>query len=168
MADGTEKNIEDVLIGDLVRGAFGETNKVLALHRPLLGLSKMSRINNDHTSTNHHPHVGVDSRFYVGNSNEVSTVTYNNWHSVITEDGIKDLFLSGLHPWRIRKLEVGVVLQTCKGPRTVDSLEVFDMPPQTQLYHLVVDHSHTYIVEGYAVTGWPREDDFDYDNWVKY
>jgi hypothetical protein len=20
--------------------------------------------------------------------------------------------------------------------------------------------------DGYAVTGWPREDDFDYDNWV--
>jgi hypothetical protein len=25
--------------------------------------------------------------------------------------------------------------------------------------------SHTYHVDGYAVTGWPSEHDFDYDTW---
>jgi hypothetical protein len=25
--------------------------------------------------------------------------------------------------------------------------------------------SHTYNVDGYAVTGWPNEEDFDYDLW---
>ena len=40
------------------------------------------------------------------------------------------------------------------------------MPSDTQLYNLVVGGSHTYHVDGYAVTGWPREDDFDYDRWI--
>jgi hypothetical protein len=48
----------------------------------------------------------------------------------------------------------------------VKSLETYSMPPDTQLYNLVVGGSHTYHVDGYAVTGWPREDDFDYDLWV--
>jgi hypothetical protein len=39
------------------------------------------------------------------------------------------------------------------------------MPEDTQLYNLVIGGSHTYHVDGYAVTGWPREDDFDYDLW---
>jgi hypothetical protein len=39
------------------------------------------------------------------------------------------------------------------------------MVPETQLYNLVVGGSHTYHVDGYAVTGWPNEDDFDYDLW---
>ena len=39
------------------------------------------------------------------------------------------------------------------------------MPPETKLYNFVVGGSHTYFVNGYAVTGWPREDDFDYDKW---
>jgi hypothetical protein len=49
--------------------------------------------------------------------------------------------------------------ETCLGP--------YSLPPETQLYNLVVGGSHTYHVEGYAVTGWPREDDFDYDACVK-
>jgi hypothetical protein len=40
------------------------------------------------------------------------------------------------------------------------------MPADTQLYNLVTGGSHTYFVEGYAVTGWPREDDWDYDTWT--
>jgi len=32
--------------------------------------------------------------------------------------------------------------------------------------NLVISGSHTYHVDGYAVTGWPREDDFNYDNWA--
>jgi hypothetical protein len=48
----------------------------------------------------------------------------------------------------------------------VASLETYSLPPDTQLYNLVVSGSHTYHVDGYAVTGFPREDDFDYDAWV--
>jgi hypothetical protein len=63
--------------------------------------------------------------------------------------------------------EKGIHLKTVEGSREIKSFEVYDLPPETQLYNLVVDGSHTYHVEGYAVTGWPHEDDFDYDAWVR-
>jgi hypothetical protein len=74
--------------------------------------------------------------------------------------------MMGLRSDRICKLEVGVELQTVTGARRVDILDTIKMSPFTQVYHLVIDGSHTYCVDGYAVTGWPREDDFDYDTWV--
>ena len=73
--------------------------------------------------------------------------------------------LYGLAPERINKLTTGVELKTIEGSRVVNTLEVYSMPPETQLYNLVVGGSHTYHVDGYAVTGWPREDDFNYDLW---
>lgn len=165
MHDGTEKCIEDVLVGDFVRGAFGEKNQVLALHRPLLGDFQMCRVNNEHTTTNHHPHVGANRNFYCGDPETVTRFTYNRSHEVIGANGLEEMFLHGLHANRLQKLELGTLLQTIKGAKTVETLETFSMPSETQLYNLVVNNSHTYFVEGYAVTGWPREDDFDYDIW---
>jgi hypothetical protein len=167
MADLTTRPIEDVRVNDLVLGAFGEINRVLALHRPLLGNALMCKINNEHTTTNHHPHVSLDKQFYCGNPDLVSNSTYGHVHKVIDVDGnYVDMMLPGLKRERIKKLEVGVRLKTVEGSRIAQTLETFSMPADTQLYNLVVGGSHTYYVEGYAVTGWPREDDFDYDNWV--
>jgi hypothetical protein len=74
--------------------------------------------------------------------------------------------LHGLKRERIEKLHIGVELKTVEGSRITQSIETYSMPEDTQLYNLVVGGSHTYHVDGYAVTGWPREDDFDYDKWM--
>lgn len=167
MADGSDKVIEDVQVGDIVVGAFGEHNEVLALHRPLLGLAKMCKINDEHSTTNHHPHISVDKQFYCGNPELVSTATYGRTHIVYDATGAAvERMLHGLLPERIKQLVVGVDLKTIEGSRAVRELEVYEMPEDTQLYNLVVAGSHTYHVDGYAVTGWPREDDFDYDAWL--
>jgi hypothetical protein len=167
MADGTTKPIEDVCVNDLVLGAFGEINTVLALHRPLLGDALMCKINGEHSTTNHHPHISVDRKFYCGNPDLVSQSTYGHVHKVIDADGnIVDRMLHGLKRERIEKLHIGVELKTVEGSRTTQSIETYSMPEDTQLYNLVVGGSHTYHVDGYAVTGWPREDDFDYDKWM--
>lgn len=167
MADYTTKPIELVSVGDLVLGAFGEPNAVLALHRPLLGEAKMCRINDEHSTTHHHPHISVDRQFYCGDPETVSAQTYGREHDVLLADGVPGrMFLHGLKKERILQLQCGVDLKTVEGSRNVRSLEVYEMPPETQLYNLVVGGSHTYHVEGYAVTGWPREDDFDYDAWA--
>lgn len=169
MADGTTKAIEDVLVNDLVIGAFGEINRVLALHRPILGGSaKMCKINDEHSTTNHHPHISVDKQFYCGDPELVSGTTYGRNHNVIDEHGnTVERMLHGLAKERIRKLEIGVELKTIEGSRIVDTVEVYSMPETTQLYNLVIDGSHTYHVDGYAVTGWPCEHDFDYDTWSR-
>ena len=167
MADGSTKPIELVEVEDWVLGAFGEINQVLALHRPLLGTNRMCRINDEHNTTNHHPHVSVDKKFYCGDPSLVKTATYGRSHPVIQKDGsVVQRYLDGLRPDRILPLELGIHLKTVEGSRMVHSFEPYDLPPETQLYNLVVGGSHTYHVEGYAVTGWPHEDDFDYDAWI--
>jgi hypothetical protein len=168
MADGTTKPIETVNVEDWVLGAFGEINQVIALHRPLLGTNRMCRINEEHSTTNHHPHISVDKKFYCGDPSLVRTATYGRSHPVIQKDGtVVQRYLEGLRSDRILPFEKGIHLKTVEGSREIKSFEVYDLPPETQLYNLVVDGSHTYHVEGYAVTGWPHEDDFDYDAWVR-
>jgi hypothetical protein len=108
----------------------------------------------------------VDRKFYCGNPDLVSQSTYGHIHKVIDAEGKEvDRMLHGLKRERIQKLELGVELKTIEGSRLTKSIEVYSMPENTQLYNLVVNGSHTYHVDGYAVTGWPREDDFDYDTW---
>jgi len=168
MADGSAKVIEEVRVGDLVLGAFGEINAVLALHRPLLGsVATMCRINEEHSTTNHHPHISTDKQFYCGDPDLVESTTYGREHEVINGEGdVVRRFLHGLRKGRVQPLIKGINLKTVEGYRTVKRIEMYGMPPDTQLYNLVVGGSHTYHVDGYAVTGWPREDDFDYDRWI--
>lgn len=166
MGDGSSKAIEDVQVGDVVLGAFGELNTILALHRPLLGTNLMTKINKEHSTTSHHPHISVDKKFYSNNPTITSEATYGRHHNVLDADGnIVSMFLHGLKKERILQLQGGIELKTTDGSRIVRHLEMYSLPPETQLYNLVVGGSHTYHVDGYAVTGWPREDDFDYDVW---
>lgn len=169
MADGSARVIEEVAVGDWVLGAFGEINEVLALHRPRLGpVATMCRINDEHSTTKHHPHISVDRQFYCGDPDLVESSTYGREHSVIQGDGsVVRRFLHGLRPGRVQVLVEGINLKTVEGYRTVRRIDMVSMPPETQLYNLVTGGSHTYHVDGYAVTGWPREDDFDYDLWIK-
>jgi hypothetical protein len=167
MADGSTKAIEEVRVGDLVLGAFGEFNEVLALHRPLLGYNTMTNINNDHHTSSHHPHVSPDKQFYSVKPSVVMSDTYGKSHEVLDENMVPyQRFLAGLKPGRVQQMEIGVQLKTVDGSREITFLETYEMAPETQLYNLVVSGSHTYHVDGYAVTGWPNEDDFDYDTWT--
>ena len=166
MADGSTKAIEDVRVGDIVLGAFGEYNQVLALHRPLLGNNTMTNINNDHHTPSHHPHISYDKKFYAIKPSVVMSDTYGKSHEVLDENMVPyERFLSGLKPGRVQQMELGVLLKTVDGSREVTFLDTYEMALETQLYNLVIGGSHTYYVDGYAVTGWPNEEDFDYDNW---
>lgn len=166
MADGTTKAIEDVRVGDMVLGAFGENNQVLALHRPLLGNNTMTNINNNHHTSSHHPHISVDKKFYAVKPATVMSNTYGKSHTVLDENMEPyERFLAGLKAGRVEQMELGVTLKTVDGPCEITFLDTYEMAPETQLYNLVVGGSHTYCVDGYAVTGWPNEDDFDYDAW---
>jgi hypothetical protein len=167
LADGTVIPIENVKVGDIVIGAFVEYNTVLALHRPLLGLGKMVKINDDHITSAHHPHISLNKSFYSADPVHIYTNTYGKEHEVLNAEGEFEMrMLYGLVSGRVKQLITGILLKTIEGSREVKNIEYLDYPSDTQLYNLVVGGSHTYHVEGYAVTGWPREDDFDYDNWV--
>jgi hypothetical protein len=166
MADGTTKAIELVAIGDSVVGAFGEVNTVVALQHVYLGNSSMYKINGEHDTTDHHPHVSVDKKFYTPLPGVIDGSVYGKSFPVITAAGPAVRKLEGLAPGRVQVLTTGVELKTIEGSRVVQTLEPYSMPFDTRLYNLVVGGSHTYHVNGYAVTGWPSERDFDYDAWV--
>ena len=165
MADGTTKAIEEVMVGDNVIGAFGETNPVLALQRVYLGNSRMYKINGDHIATDH-PHVSVDRRFFTPFPSRIDDEVYGKTFPVTGADGLVMMKLRGLKKGRVLTLEIGTQLKTIDGSREVLTLEPYSLPFETPLFNLVVGGSHTYHADGYAVTGWPNEDDFDYDNWV--
>jgi hypothetical protein len=166
MEDGSTKVIEDVHVGDMVLGAFGEYNQVLALHRPLLGNNTMTNINNEHHTSSHHPHISLDKKFYAVKPAVVMSDTYGKYHEVLNENLVPyQRFLAGLNIGRVEQMEIGVELKTVDGSREITFLDTYEMSPETQLYNLAVSGSHTYYVDGYAVTGWPNEEDFDYDAW---
>jgi hypothetical protein len=167
MEDGTTKSIETVAVGDRVVGAFGEINTVEALQVNPLGLATISNINGEHKTTSHHPHISTDRKFCCVKPMGLSLLTYGKQHWVVGANGIKkQRIMKGVRPDRITTLDVGMTLQTLTGPRTVTTIEHVSMPSTTPVYHLAVSGSHTYIVDGYAVSGWPNEDDFDYDTWM--
>jgi hypothetical protein len=165
MADGSFKPIEEVRPGDLVIGAFGEINEVLALDWVVLGDRWMYCINDEHDTSDDHPHVTPDKRF-LSCEPHAAYAEWGHTYPVITADGSIDTWLNiGLTDHKLEQMTVGDVLQTLHGPRPISSIEQYKLPPETRLYNLVMAGSHTYTVNGYAVTGWPREDDFDYDAW---
>jgi hypothetical protein len=165
LANGV-KAIEDVVVGDIVIGAFGEENPVLALQRVIVGNSKMYKINGEHDTTDHHPHVSVGRGFYTPEPAVIDGEVYGKTFPVIGAAGPEIMKLHGLKKGRVQKMELGVELKTIDGSRVIQTLEAYSLPFDTPLYNLVVGGSHTYHANGYAVTGWPREDDFDYDAWV--
>ena len=167
LANGDVKNIEDVQVGDLVIGAFGEHNAVLALQHVVVGHSKMYRYNDEHITTDHHPHVSLDGQFYTTDIKTIETSVYGTNMLVINGEGkVESRRLQGLRKGRVQKLALGLNLKTIDGHRTLTKMEEIPMDFNTKLYNLVTGGSHTYHADGYAVTGWPSEEDFNYDTWT--
>ena len=166
MSDGTYKNFEDLQIGDLVLGAFGEINKVLALTVGLLGGAPMYKINGEHDCTDDEVFVSTDKKFYAINPMELEEV-WGHQSEVTLEDGSTEMWVSvGLTKRNLHKAEPGVELQTVNGGKILESMEPYYLPLDTKIYNCVISGSHTLLINGYAHTGWIREDNFDYDNWV--
>ena len=171
MADGTDKLIQDAQIGDLLMGAHGSANPVLALNRPLLGNRMMSTINNEHATTLDHAHLRPGNTFgavslyeYVhGENNTVQKV-------IVDQSGTEEWWLlPGFHDSdmdMITQIELGDYLVTVDGKRQVVTMEQTVLPADTQLYNFVMGGDHTYFVNGYCVTGFLNAHDFNYRTWM--
>jgi hypothetical protein len=166
MADGRFINIEDVKVGDQVLGAFGEINEILALMHVELGNRKMYKINQEHDTTYEEIHISADKKMHSINTD----ATYNEygvyWNCLLGDGSNEMLINVGVSKDRLYTLTEGTELQTITGPRVVDSIEAYELPSDTTLYNFVLDGSHTFFVNDYAVASWPREDNFDYDQWT--
>ena len=161
LVDGSTKAIDDIQVGDVVRGAFGEHNTVIALKQGTLGDGKMCKINDEHVTTLNHPHITSDKKFV--SCKGVLTDRHSEIIDAVSDEAYYALF--ELKRGRIQPLQIGTQLQTVDGPANVRTIEPLDLPPSTAIYNLSVSGSHTYFVNGYAVTGDMKESDFDVDTW---
>lgn len=140
MANGSERDIHTVKIGDKLMGSDGEARTVLALDRPLLWKGKDQRlieINGDKAfTTDNHP-----------------IMTEGGWKAVNPEMAEKEAFdqLAG----KIGKLEVGDMLIMAKGETVkVESIKVLPQEErERRLYNLLLDGDHTYYANGVLVHG---------------
>ena len=135
MADGTFKNIEDVKVGDKVKG-HKEENTVIKLDPTLLADRKLYSFNdNEHYFfTSEHPFM-----------------TEEGWKSIKPEktkerDGVE------LYEQLKGELKVGDKLVTDKGSIEIKSIESKEINnPEMPLYNFNVSNDNSYIADGYVV-----------------
>ena len=135
MADGTLKNIENVKVGDKVKG-HKEENTVIKLDPTLLADRKLYSFNdNEHYFfTSEHPFM-----------------TEEGWKSIKPEktkerDGVE------LYDQLKGELKVGDKLVTDNGPVEVKDIKSKEMNnPEMPLYNFNVSNDNSYIADGYVV-----------------
>jgi len=166
MMDGSAKPIREVRPGEFVRGRYGEANLVLAKEYPRLGERSMFLINEDHWTTDDHPHFIREGVAAIVPDNYFK-VDVGQWFEVELASGRKEIWQNrGLPGAKFRRFEVGVEACHLGEYKRVETIEEDSTwPPDYILYNLVLAGSHTYHVDGYLVTGWPQDVDFNYDKW---
>ena len=135
MADGTLKNIEDVKVGDKVKG-HKEDNEVIKLDPTSLGDRKLYSFNdNEHYFfTSEHPFM-----------------TEEGWKSIKPEktkerDGVE------LYEQLKGELKVGDKLITDNGLVEITNIDSKEMnSPEMSLYNFNVSNDNSYIADGYIV-----------------
>jgi len=157
--------IENIVVGQRVIGALGEINEVKGLHRTVVGQNDMIKINGKHVTTSHHPHVSDDLKFLVYDIDVIAEEVYGQSHIIYDGSQYVQRRLDGLNRGRLIQLQIGSKLKTFSFAEEVKSIESIQLDKGETLYNLVTGGSHTYSVNGFFVTGWPSEKDFNYDTW---
>lgn len=129
MADGTLKNIQDVKIGDILKGEK-TNNKVLAYHRPLKSDGKIFGFNG--------------GRLFVTEEHPFKTT--EGWKSLNPEKTKQEHI--GIN---VSKLEVGDTLIKESGNEVIGSIESKNVPETTPLYNFVLSGDRTYYADGFLV-----------------
>jgi hypothetical protein len=129
MADGSTKPIQEVEIGDVLKGEK-TNNTVLGFHQPTLGDQKLYGFNGET------PFVTAEHPF----------MTTEGWKSIDPIQTSKEHI--GIE---VTELEIGDTLITEKGFVTIKTIGSTTAPAKTQLYNFLLDGDHTYYADGYLV-----------------
>jgi hypothetical protein len=125
MADGSEKAIEEVRLGDQLLGAEGSIKEVLNYDHPLLGSWALYAINGgSHFVTAEHPFM-----------------TKAGWKSI--DPAASELEIPGLVTASLAR---GDQIISSRGTVQVISLESMSAAAETQLYNFRLSGNHTYFV----------------------
>ena len=168
MADGSQKAIEDIQIGDMVMGIDGLPNRVITPHTTYLGdrRSMLTFADGSLTWTPEHPmwikdHTG-DEFWGVHDYNQYlrELGTYETDGGTLEYRGVerrpiivihKDVQFAHLDGWLSKR----AVVDHQYGPESV-------------VHSLATDRTHTYIANGYVVAGMVNDNDCDYSTikWI--
>jgi len=130
MADKTLKKIEDVVIGDKVRGK-DKINTVVGLNRPLLENRPLISLNGSM------PFVTWDHPFWDARENVWRCVSPTHRKNTANLE--------------IRPLEIGNTIVTLAGEKEITELNSSLANHKTQLYDLKLDGDSTYFANNYLV-----------------
>ncbi|MCS3767260.1 hypothetical protein HNP12_001317 [Aeromonas hydrophila] len=144
MADGEERPIETLRIGERVRDQSGHSNRILAIERVLLGARRLYGLNRL-------------APFFTA---EHPLLTTRGWAAIApamtrTENptlAVLPLF-TGMHllGWSEHGCAGNLALAPHPAPLLVESLCWLDAPPTTALFNLILDGSHSYVANGLIV-----------------
>ena len=132
MSDGTYKNIQDVKIGEKVKGIEGAINTVVGYERPIIGNRVTYIINDKVEFTGDHPFLSTEG-WKVADLDLYFTIPRN-----LDED-----------PTLMQK---GDILLTENGPVEIKSLEINTSRSSSEtVYDLKLDGNNTYMADGFEV-----------------
>lgn len=166
MADGTQKRIDQIKIGDVVDGGYGYKNTVQMFHVIRIGKYPLYIINGRHRTTGEHKHWTTDGWAVIDlNTGTSPTTLLMN----VDNEGTKELRRNTkLEHTPTLQLKVGMTLLTTDGEELIESIEIDSSFGERELvYTLVTDGSHTHIVSDNIIVGaWVRDVDFDFSTWT--
>ncbi|MGL6513772.1 hypothetical protein ACSZM2_07810 [Aeromonas hydrophila] len=144
MADGEERPIETLRVGERVRDQYGHSNRILAIERVLLGARRLYGLNRL-------------APFFTA---EHPLLTTRGWAAIApamtrSENptlAVLPLF-TGMHllGWSEHGSAGNLALAPHPTPLLVESLCWLDAPPTTALFNLILDGSHSYVANGLIV-----------------
>jgi hypothetical protein len=166
MHDYTLKPLGEIQVGDRLIGGHGYVNTVLALEPAELGHNVIYGINQNHFTTSNHRHLTTQGWASLNPTNTQSE--HEQWFPVIVDNqGTQQMRqLVKFYNTPVHKLTTQSVLDGVPGAVPVTQItEHRDWDPATPVRSLIMDGSHTFVVNGYIVSGWATDLDFDYTTW---
>lgn len=165
MADGSKKRIDQIKIGDIVDGAYGVINTVIAYHKIELGKQPLFTINGKHRTTREHRHWTTDGwaalDLLASAPEYIHKITIDNYGTRERRKNIK------LKDSQVVQLKLGMTLLTTNGPEVIKSIEIdWKQNSDQYVYTLVCDGSHACIVNDIIVSAWAKDEDFNYMTWT--
>ncbi|AUZ78281.1 MULTISPECIES: Hint domain-containing homing endonuclease [Aeromonas] len=144
MADGCERPIETLRIGDRVRGRHGQSNRIQAIERVALGARRLYGLNHlPPFFTAEHPFLTTRGWAAIA---PAMTRTENPALAVLP-------LFTGMHllGWSEGGSAGNLALAPHPVELPVTSLSWVDAPPATALFNLILDGSHSYVANGLIV-----------------
>jgi Hom_end-associated Hint len=148
LADGSEKAICDIKVGDRVLSGAGQVNRVVAVERPRLAGRKLYAFNGGAAFvTAEHPFLTPAGWKAL---DPAATAAENPALKVATL-AIGDLLTVALPSGRSASGNLALALEVATSLLLLSRIEAQDADPQTIVYNLLLDGDHSYVANGFVV-----------------